>query len=526
MLGRIGQSFIVILCMALLATAAPQDARLSDAAMEGDRSLVQELLQQNVDVNAAQGDGTTALHWAAYRDDAEMAELLIQAGADVHAKTRLGDITPLFIAAKDGNAAVIESLLSAGAGANATNAMGTTPLMLASASGVTDAVESLLEHGADVNARESAYGQTALMFAAALNRADVIRLLASRGAELDVTSEVQPLYGGSRRGGPTAMGGNTALQLAAREGQLDAVRALVESGVNVNQVSALDQMSAMTTAIMNSHFDVGKFLLDQGADPKLVSSGGLAPLYAAIDAEYAQRTWYPPLSTDQEQITHVELVKALIDRGADVNTRLSEELWFRDFGGGGGPSSVGATPLWRAAQGNDVEIIQILVAAGADPNIYTEGGSSPLQVAAGFGISHQGTVFVPDARLATVRYLVEELDADVNARDSRGYTPLHGVALVGNNEIVKYLVARGADVTARAGNVTGREEGEDREVAAGTGDSVADYANGPSMNARVYPDTIELLISLGSDFSDNCRASVCVLKARPDRPGSGGRQQD
>ncbi len=529
MLGRIGQSLIGILCMTMLASAAIQDASLSRAAMAGDMPAVERLLGENADVNGAQGDGTTALHWAAYTDDAVMVRMLIQAGADLNAETRLGALTPLFIAAKNGNAAILELMLAAGANANSPNAQGTTPLMLAAASGIPDAVRVLLATSADVNATESAYGQTATMFAAALNRSDVIRLLAAAGADLDVTSEVHELHGGARRGGggrgdrgsPAKMGGNTALHLAAREGQMDAVRALVEVGADVNQGSALDGMSAMTTGIMNSHFDIGKFLFDNGADPAIASDWGLAPLYAVIDAEYAQRTWYPPLSTEQEQINHVDLMKELIAGGAEVNTRITKALWFRRFGGGGGDAA-GATAFWRAAQANDEEVMRLLVAAGADPNIYSTAGVSPLQVAGGFGISHQGTAFVPDARLATVRYLVEEHVADVNARDSRGYTPLHGVARVGNNDIIEYLVAAGADPTVRAGNVSGREEVDDRAVAMGTGDSVADYANGPSMNARVYPDTIALLIQFGSEFADNCRASVCVLKARPD---TGGRQQ-
>jgi len=513
--------------MMMLASAATQDARLSRAAMEGDMPAVRRLLSENAEVNGAQGDGTTALHWAAYTDDRVMVELLIRAEADVNAETRLGALTPLFIAAKGGNAAILRLMLEAGADANRSNAQGTTPLMLAAASGITAAVQVLVDHGADVNSTESAYGQTAAMFAAALNRSDVIRLLAASGANLDVTSQVHALHGGggrAGRGSPSEMGGNTALHLAAREGQMAAVRALVEVGANVNQGSALDEMTAMTTAIMNSHFDIGKFLLDAGADPSLASDWGLAPLYATIDAAYAQRTWYPPLSTDQEQINHVDLMKQLIARGAEVNTRISKALWFRRFGGGGG-NATGSTAFWRAAQANDEEVMRLLVAAGADPNIYSTAGVSPLQVAGGFGISHQGTAFVPAARMATMRYLVEELAADVTAKDSQGYTPLHGVALVGNNTIVEYLVAAGADVTARAGSVSGREEVDDRAVAMGTGDSIADYANGPSMNARVYPDTIALLIRLGSEFSDNCRASVCVLKAKPDRTPGGRREQ-
>ncbi len=278
MLGRIGQSLIGVLWMTMLVSAATQDARLSRAAMDGDMPGVERLLGENADVNGAQGDGTTALHWAAYTDDRVMVRLLIQAGADLNSETRLGALTPLFIAAKRGNAAILRLMLEAGADANSSNAQRTTPLMLAAASGITAAVQVLVDHSADVNATESAYGQTAAMFAAALNRSDVIRLLAANGANLDITSQVHALHGGGGRpgrGGPTQMGGNTALHLAAREGQMAAVRALVEVGANVNQASALDEMTAMATAIMNSHFDIGKFLLNAGADPSLASDWGV-----------------------------------------------------------------------------------------------------------------------------------------------------------------------------------------------------------------------------------------------------------
>src|ERR1700692_1563649 len=159
------------LSIVVLLSAAPSDIRLSDAAMQGDKDTVRSLLNQKVDVNAPQGDGTTALHWAAYRDDLEMAKLLLVAGANVQAATREGGITPLLMACQNGSAAMIDALLKAGADSNAVKANGTTPLMMAAASGSVDAVRVLLDHGANVNAKESAHGQTALMFAAALNRA-------------------------------------------------------------------------------------------------------------------------------------------------------------------------------------------------------------------------------------------------------------------------------------------------------------------------------------------------------------------
>jgi uncharacterized protein len=184
----LGQSLVGLL---MLITPALADTRLADAAMQGDRAAVQSLLTtKTVDVNAAQGDGSTALHWAAYRDDVEMARLLIQAGADVKAKTRLGGITPLFMAAKNGNAPMLELLLKAGSDPNAVNRTGATALMLSAASGNTEAVKALLDHGAAVNAKDITNEQTALMFAAAMNCAPVIKLLHEHGADVNAVSRV------------------------------------------------------------------------------------------------------------------------------------------------------------------------------------------------------------------------------------------------------------------------------------------------------------------------------------------------
>lgn len=529
-----GKRVFVGFCGALLLAVTggqvfAADSPLADAAMRGDINAVRSLLKQKVDVNAPQGDGSTALHWAANLNDLEMAKLLIGAGADVKAKTRLGGITPLFMAAKNGNAAILAVMLDAKADANATNANGTTPLMLAAASGKTDAVKLLLDRGADANAKDITNEQTALMFASALGRADVIKMLAARGSDLNANTKVTPIISmgerykkltggkGTRgitseagRSDPTSMGGMTALLFAAREGQMDAVMELVAAGADVNKVNAADNMSVLTSAIINGHLDIAKFLLDHGADPKLATKEGLTPLYATIDAQWPERTWYPPPSITEEKTSHLELLKALLDHGADPNARLGKKLWFRAFHGDW-IDPEGATAFWLAAKANDVSAMKLLAAAGANPNIPTVKRASPLQAAAGFGLEPQVTNFAPDSRLAAVRYLVEECGANVNLKDNQGYTPLHGAALTANHELIRYLVAMGADVKARATNVFGGVGESDKEVAVEVGDTVADMANGPKAHNMQYPETVKFLEGLGSPNSNYCRYSACVV---------------
>src|SRR5690349_2237745 len=183
MLKRCAFAALSITLLAVAARAA--DSPLADAAMQGDKAAVRALLKEKVNVNAAQGDGSTALHWAAYRDDLELAKLLLAAGADVKAKTRLGEMTPLFMAAKNGNPAMVSLLLDAKAEVNGATSNGTTPLMLAAASGNVDTVKVLVDRGADVNAKDITNGQAAIMFAAAAGRSEVIKLLAARGADVN-----------------------------------------------------------------------------------------------------------------------------------------------------------------------------------------------------------------------------------------------------------------------------------------------------------------------------------------------------
>jgi len=549
MTRRSGQILIgVLLGATMFVSAAPVDTRLSIAVMNGDRAAALALLKEKADVNGTQGDGSTALHWAAFHDDVELTQALLKAGADVNRKTRLGDMTPLFMAAKNGNAAVVEALLKAGATTHSTGSTGTTPLMLAAAAGNPAAVKVLLDYGADPNAKDRNQGQTAMMFAAGYGRHEAVKVLAARGADLNAVSLVptrlqagrggapregnqqnqqqnqqqQTAQAANRRGGrgggatALALGGMTALQFAAREGFRPAVEAMVEAGADVNVVTASDKMSTLTLAILNGQFDIAMYLLQHGADPRPASTDGVTALYATVDAQWAIRSWYPAPTTENEKVTYLELMKALIDRGADVNARMSGRLWMRIRGSG--PEVNGATAFWRAAQSNDLPAMKFLVSRGANPNLVTARNNNPITVAAGVGHSHQAANFAPDARLDTVRYLVEELGANVNSKDDSGFTPLHGAALVGDNELIRYLVAMGGDVKARTNTVGARNGGDgDMEVAPGTGETVADMANGPRETAIVFPETVALLEQLGSENSNNCRASTCIQKTRQDR---------
>jgi ankyrin repeat protein len=560
------------LALTVLIHAAPS-APVADAAMQGNKDAVRSLLKQAADVNAAQGDGMTALHWAAMKDDADLVQTLLFAGANVRATTRIGSYTPLILAAKNGSGSVIAPLLKSGADANSATSNGTTALMLASASGNTDAVKLLIDGGADVNAKEPVRELTAAMFAAASNRAAVLTLLAKSGADLKATSKVTDLAALSKdpaalraftqgnppppgeppaggRSGPApqapggrggrgpqvagvdrnyqlnelvaAQGGLTPLLLATREGHADAVRAMLDAGADINQLSAGDRTSPLLIATINGHFDLAMALLAKGANPNAASENNATPLYGALNVEWAPKALYPqPRAQLNQTITYLDLMKALLDKGADPNVRLNKKVWYSGYSFDlSGVDETGATPFWRAAYASDVDAMKMLVAYGADPNIRTKriagrpragdidrdvvdvsglppvpvGGPAvtPLQAAAGVGYgegfaanSHR---FAPGGMLAAVKYLVEELHADVNAFDHEGNTALHQAAARGDVEMIQYLVSKGADVKA----VT-------RE-----GRTTADMANGPVQRIQPYPEAVALLEKLGSKNNHKC----------------------
>ena len=676
---------------------------VADAAMRGDVATVRSLIARRADVNAPQGDGMTALHWAADRGDSAMTAELLRAKADVRLRTRIGAYTPLHIAARTGNPSVVRALLAAGGDVKTTTTSGATPLHLAAAAGNPDVVKALLSKGADPNARESQWGQTPLIFAAEYGRAGAVRVLLGAGADPSIHTRVANLTddaareqaaekkrkavlisfepparhdsaeadykksieaaraaqraaaprtaadsaaapAGGNAGGranalPTreprgpftpdqiqaaidsgravmamsklpadsvkeevdtlnggvqgyvkqvgSVGGLTALHHAVRQGNVEAAMALLDGGANINDTSYVDGTTPLLMAIITGQFAVALKLVQRGANPNLASSSGMTPLYGTINTQWAPRSRFPqPQAIQTQRTTHLELMTALLEKGANVNARLKKKPWYFASNNCGnancGLENIdGTTPFWRATYALDLDAMKLLVQHGADITLGTtpaapaaraqraaarpatptdsvrpvasadaartasgdapkapapaapnaapaqqggragEGGGGgggggtvqfrldpdievlakaaptgpgvlPIHAAAGVGYGNgfagNAHRHAPDAWMSVMRYLVEELHTDVNARDNNGYTALHGAAARGDNEMINYLVAHGADVKAVAKN----------------GRTVVDMANGPVQRLRPFPETIALLEKLGARNQHHC----------------------
>jgi uncharacterized protein len=599
-----------ILLAALLLSAAP-DSPIADAAMRRDNAAVRALIAKGANVNGAQGDGMTALHWAAKHGDVEVTTLLLRANANVKAVTRIGAYTPLHVASEAGSGSIVSALLKAGADPAAVTTTGVTPLHLAALSGDVASVVALLDRGSNVNALEPEWGQTPLMLAAARGRTDAVRALLRRGADPRITAKVADLLalaagdrvakrernqvladlrkkdgadsvpgwrpnsrqvqqavraslqiekqdpkllaqqarnvapaeeptpaavqnngGDEDSPGYTELvgfqGGLTALLLAVRDGHTETVKVLVDAGAPINQPSAADRTSPLLLATINGHYDLAKTLLELGADPNIASNQGATPLYGVINKEWAptSRTPQPAYQLNQK-ITYLDLMKALLDAKADPNVRLKKSLWYTTYNRDNlRVDFKGATPFWRAAYGTDVPAMKLLVAYGAKADIPTlkpaaragrggRGGAGAanaprqdpsglppvpddgpgiwaIQAAAGVGYG-QGFAsndhrHAPDSWLPAVKYLVEELHADVNARDFNGFSALHFAAARGDNEMIKYLVSKGADV----------------KVVARNGMTTVDMANGPVQRISPFLDTVALLESMGAKNNHKC----------------------
>lgn len=595
----------------LLAGGTGPEAPVADAAMQDNVVEVRALLKRGADVNAAHGDGMTALHWAASHGSVELTEMLLYAGANPASTTRLGPYTPLMIAAKGGHGDVMVRLLEAGSPFDTRTSTGVTPLHLAAASGTTVGVAALLDRGAEVDAAESAWNQTPLIWAADQGRTAVVEQLILAGADINAmekTADLQALEaedakeaqehnarvnairaqriaeaaGDSPERPDSAAeeeaeeetppveepeeeeeeeapaededddssddgeeddeeedanddqplgytetvgghGGLNALHHAAREGHRDAVMALLDAGSDVNQVTAGDASSPLVLATINGHFDLALELIERGADVNLYSMAGVGPLFAAINLQWAPKALYPqPKAHEQQQVSYLDFMRAVLDAGADVNARVNRHIWFMSYNFDLlGVNVSGATPFWRAAYGLDVPAMKLLVEYGADPSIATTkepqrrfrrggdgeeekdhsgldpiptGGPAVYPIHAASGVGHgQGYAgnahrHVPDGWVPAVKYLVEELGADVNARDFQGFSPVHHAAARGDTDLITYLVEQGADVT----------------LLSRRGQTTADMANGPVQRVQPYPEAVALLESLGSANNNNC----------------------
>jgi len=482
-------SLAFILAIALPSIGAAAGADAADAAQRKDLAALRALVQRRADVNAAQPDGTTALHWAATWNNEDAVSLLLRAGADAKARNRYG-ATPLSEAVTAGSTAMVGALLSAGADAKTlTTEDGETVLMTAARAGNADVVRLLLDRGADVNAREQYKGQTALMWAAAERHPAVVKLLLDHGADWKVRSfdrETKvPRLSAASSISPIARGGFTALSFAAREGDIESARVMLDNahgGVDIDY-GDVDNTSALVVAIMNKQYTFAKYLIDRGADVNAVGGYGRTALYAIVDIRNEDYSALPNRKTE-DPLPTLDIVSALLDRGADVNLALTANLPGRSGMDSGDTSlDAGTTPLMRAARAGDAAVTRLLLAGGADPTLATKDGNTALMFAAGVGYRDKNTRGSEPDALETLKIFVDA-GLDLRQANSRGETALHGAADRGADTLVQFLVDRGAEL-----NVTSKQ-----------GFTPLDVAMGKSSVIQLpvpKPTTVALLRTLG-----------------------------
>ena len=447
----------LVLALVLLGCAAAHAAtsEVADAAMRGDRAAIRVAVARKANVNAAQSDGSTALHWAVERDDVEMVDLLLRAGARVTARTREG-VTPLQLAATNGSAPIIDRLQKAGADPNAPlTPAGDTALMLAARTGKADAIRVLLEGGAGVNATETWGGTTALMWAVSEGHAAAAKLLIAAGADVNARSHYVAAANGRGFEGRTplanaadvkaaefASGWLTPLMLAAREGNVELTRLLVGAGADVN-AAAGDGKTALALAIFNGNYEVASFLVDNKADVNKADAQRFTPLFWAVDRRNMETAPNFPWMVTADPLP---LIRKMLEAGANPNALVNNTPRARMREGS--PRIVFATALMRAAFAADLELVNLLLAHGANPSIVSRDGETMVSAAAGLAFIHgyhRGKS--PEERLQVVKLFVERGN-DVNQADDYGITPLMAAGNYGNVPIIQYLIDVGADLGA------------------------------------------------------------------------------
>src|SRR5262245_45933938 len=436
---------LIILGLGLAGPAvAAEHAALADAVERRDQAGVRALLETGVDVNAPQVDGTTALHWAAYNEDAETVALLVRAKANVNVVNSYG-VPPLVLASTNGNAEIVKLLLEAGADANTTLGGGETVLMVAARSGNVDAVKMLLGRGAKHDTRER-HGQTALMWAAAEGNTAIVRALLDAGADIKATLD----------------SGFTPFFLAVREGRLDTVRAFLAAGIDVNAplkrpenaprstaasyIRPVDRgTSPLLLAVQNGHFELAIALVDAGANPNDARSG-FTPLHtlAWVRKPDSSDNSDPAPAIGAGRLTSLDFVREIVKRGANVNFRLPK----------GAPKqpntssrveSDGATPFLFAADRSDVPLMRLLVELGADPLLPNSNNTTPLMAAAGLGTTEPLEEAGEENEAVEAVNMLLDLGADINGVNNEGDTAMHGAAYNIYPRVVELLAQRGAD---------------------------------------------------------------------------------
>ncbi|HEX5048370.1 MAG TPA: ankyrin repeat domain-containing protein [Gammaproteobacteria bacterium] len=496
-----------LLAAALLAAGAASAASLVDAARKGDHDGAVTELERGGDAKAKAPDGTTALHWAVYHDDADLVARLIKAGADANAANDYGS-TPLGEAATVGNPKVVKQLLDAGADPNAPGKDGATALMLAARGSSVESAKLMIDHGADVNIKEAWRGQTALIWAAAQSRPAMIKLLLEHGADANArsnTNDWDRQVSGEKRRMYRPFGGLTALMYAARQGCVECARALVEGGADPD-LSGYRNITPLIMALDNLHFDTADYLIDAGASLDMWDWWGRTPLYMAVDMNGVPGGGRPDRrSTDKT--APIAIVEKILAKGANPNVQLKQSLPYRDRGADRGCDSMlttGATPLLRAAKTFDTASMKLLLAHGARWDLPNGTGVTPMHAAAGYGslecdirgygggIPQYMTADVQQKSVAALQVLVDA-GANVNAGTTGGargkapgQTPLFGAAFWGWNDVVKFLAAHGAEIGAADTN--GRTA-----VDAALG-KTGGHERGSSI--KVFDSTAELLRSL------------------------------
>jgi len=486
-----------ILLLPFLAISLWAAAPLADAIKSGDRQTALSLIEKQANVNAPESDGTTPLHWAAHFADTDIVDLLLKAGADAKARNQFGS-TPLSEAAQANSTQIIDALLKAGADPDSPASDGMTALMIVARGTNVAAAKLLLDHGAHVNAKESQKDQTALMWAAAQHQGAMVKELIAHGADVNARTQVTDniaQVSAEPRAGYRSYGGLTALLYAAREGCIECVKALKEGGANLNMPDP-EGVTPLIISIWNAHFDTASYLIKAGANVNKWDWWGRSPLYLAVDYNTIPHGGRPD-GPSLDETSPLQIIDQLLNAGANPNLQLKLLPPFRNVGADRGVDnllSIGTTPLLRAAKAQDAPAIALLLKHGALPNLPNAQGVTPTMAAAGLGsvdADTRGWYTTDDIQQRSIASLELLLAAggEINAAGGRSdQTPLHAASFWGWNEVVKFLVSKGADVRAK----------DSRGLNAI--DAALGRAGGNSRGGQrvdVHQDTADLLIKLG-----------------------------